>query len=303
MPLIARSLLRKMRGGSQAHLVEADDGHYYVVKFRNNPQHRRILVNELTASILLEYLQISRPEPALIAITPEFLERHPEAHISLGDRRVAVEPGWHYGSRFPGDPARLAVYDFLPDALLGEVRNAEEFAAVLVFDKWAGNADGRQCVFYRARVEDWSPLTGARTSRPGLVVRMIDHGYIFDGPNWTFTDSPLQGLYPRHMVYRHIRSLNDFQPWLDRVVHFPSSVLDKVYRQVPPEWIAGEEEQFEALLERLYQRRRRVPDLIRECREARGNPFPNWGAISEPPTRDRPGKAPRSRVCGTRDRL
>ena len=28
----------------------------------------------------------------------------------------------------------------------------EEFRAILVFDKWAANADGRQCVFYRALV-------------------------------------------------------------------------------------------------------------------------------------------------------
>jgi hypothetical protein len=46
MPASARRLVRKMRGGAQAHLIEADDGHFYVVKFRNNPQGRRILVNE-----------------------------------------------------------------------------------------------------------------------------------------------------------------------------------------------------------------------------------------------------------------
>lgn len=276
MPLTARRVIRKMRGGAQSHLLEADDDACYVVKFRNNPQHRRILVNELVASVFLQYLQISTPEIALIRITPEFLRQNPDVYMSLGDRRIAVEPGWHHGSRFPGDPARMAVYDFLPDALLSQVSNTREFAGALVFDKWAANADGRQCVFYRALVRDWSPHGEPRPAKPGFVVRMIDHGFIFDGPNWTFADSPLQGLYPRRMVYEAIRSLDDFQPWLDRVAHFPEAVVDKAWRQVPPEWIDGEEDEFERLLERLLERRRRVADLLAACRAARNNPFPNW---------------------------
>jgi len=32
------------------------------------------------------------------------------------------------------------------------VVNLEDFRAILVFDKWTGNADGRQSVFYRAMV-------------------------------------------------------------------------------------------------------------------------------------------------------
>ena len=56
MPVDARRLVRKMRGGAQAHLIEAADGHCYVVKFLNNPQHRRILVNEWIASVFLRYL-------------------------------------------------------------------------------------------------------------------------------------------------------------------------------------------------------------------------------------------------------
>ena len=53
MPIQATRLIRKMRGGAQAHLLECDDGHFYVVKFRNNPQHRRILINEWIASVFL----------------------------------------------------------------------------------------------------------------------------------------------------------------------------------------------------------------------------------------------------------
>src|SRR5204863_729171 len=152
MPLTAVRHVRKMRGGAQAHLLEVEDGHCYVVKFRNNPQHRRVLVNEALSASLLNYLKISVPQTALIQVTREFLEANPECCLQMGTRRVEVEPGWQFGSQFPGDPARLAVYDFLPDSLLPQVVNLGDFRAILVFDKWTGNADGRQCVFYRAMV-------------------------------------------------------------------------------------------------------------------------------------------------------
>jgi hypothetical protein len=61
MPVDARRLIRKMRGGAQTHLVEAGDGNFYVVKFLNNPQHRRILVNELIGSVFLRYLVFQPP--------------------------------------------------------------------------------------------------------------------------------------------------------------------------------------------------------------------------------------------------
>ena len=260
-----------MRGGAQAHLLEADDGNWYVVKFRNNPQHRRILVNELIASVILDYLKIAAPERALIDVNAAFLAAHPEAHMTLGSRQIAIEPGWHFGSRYPGNPARIAVYDFLPDALLAKVANLEDFRAILVFDKWVGNADGRQSVFYRARIRQ-----EVDTGREGFVARMIDHGFAFNGPNWDFPESPLQGLYARKLVYEQVRSLQDFQPWLDQVRNFPEEVVDLAWKRIPADWISGEEDAMEHLLEHLFERRHRVPELILACREARINPFPNW---------------------------
>jgi hypothetical protein len=260
-----------MRGGAQAHLLEADDGHWYVVKFRNNPQHRRILVNELISSVLLEYLDVAAPPMALIQITPAFLADNPDLHLAFGASRIPVEPGWHFGSRYPGNPDVTAVYDFLPDALLAKVANLDDFRAILVFDKWVSNADGRQCVFYRAKVR-----RSREEASPGFVARMIDHGFAFNGPNWDFPDSPIQGLFARRIVYEPVRSLQDFQPWLDQVVHFPDEIVDKAWKSIPPDWVEGEEDAFENLLESLYDRRSRVPDLIAACRAARTNPFPNW---------------------------
>ena len=181
-----------------------------------------------------------------------------------------MAPGWHFGSRYPGDPARIAVYDFLPDALLAGVANLEDFRAILVFDKWVGNADGRQAVFHRAMVRR------GQGGHQAFVARMIDHGYAFNGPNWDFPESPLQGLYARRLVYQEVRRLDDFQPWLDLAMNFPEEVVDRAFRQVPPEWLEGEEDEFEQLLEKLLRRRARVPDLISDARRGRVNPFPNW---------------------------
>jgi len=270
-----------MRGGAQSHLVEADDGHWYVVKFRNNPQHHRVLVNELLASAFLDYLKIAAPETALVEIGPAFLAANPEVHIHLGTRRVEIEPGWHFGSRYPSDPARTAVYDFLPDALLPNVVNLDDFRAILVFDKWVGNADGRQSVFYRALIRQEmarqeTPRSEPGAGRAGFVARMIDHGFAFNGPNWDFPESPLQGLYARRLVYDAVRSLDDFQPWLDQVRNFPEEVVDLAWKRIPPDWIAGDEDALDQLLERLFERRKRIAKLIEDCRGTRVNPFPNW---------------------------
>ncbi|MDQ6663416.1 MAG: hypothetical protein M3Z23_03380 [Acidobacteriota bacterium] len=276
MPLTARRHLRKMRGGAQSHLLQADDGNFYVVKFQSNPQHRRILVNELIASVILQYLQISTPETALIRVTPEFLAENPDVYMQLGTRHVGVEPGWHFGSRHPGDPSTMAIYDFVPDSLLAQVNNLAEFLGALVFDKWTGNADGRQSIFFRAHLKSWLPELGAVPQKLGFVALMIDHGFAFNGPHWTFADSPVQGLYSRKMVYEPVRSLGDFEPWLERVVHFPEEVIDQAIRQIPPEWVEGEEEDLEKVLEQLLRRRKRVPDLISDSRQAKTSPFPNW---------------------------
>src|SRR5713226_7150843 len=49
---LALEHIRRMRGGAQAHLMRCDDGQYYVVKFQNNPQHPRVLANEMLGTRL-----------------------------------------------------------------------------------------------------------------------------------------------------------------------------------------------------------------------------------------------------------
>ena len=272
----ARRFIRKMRGGAQAHLLECDDDRFYITKFINNPQHRRILVNEWISSVFLRFLEISAPDAAIVNVTPAFLEENGEVHIQLGSRRLDVEPGWHFGSCHPGDPGRMTVYDFIPDTLLEKVVNLSEFLGALVFDKWLGNADARQAIFFRARLKPYRRSGSEHPLELGFVASMMDHGYVFEGPHWAFTDSPLQGLYFRPKVYEKVRAWDDFEPWLSRVIHFPEEIVDQAYKQIPPQWLAGEAEELERLLTKLLTRRKRVPELVRASQHGRINPFPNW---------------------------
>lgn len=276
MPVNARRFVRKMRGGAQAHLLEADDGESYIVKFQNNPQHRRILVNEFVAAEILAHLQISCPGHQIVRLSAAFLAANPLVRIETGSRYLPVAPGWHFGSRHPGNPDLTAIYDFIPDALLHQVANPEQFLAIFAFDRWVANADGRQAIFFRAVLKDWLARPGVPPRKLGFVALMIDHGFAFNGPHWDFPDSAAAGLYPRRIVYKDVHSLADFEPWLDRILNFPPQVFDKALRQIPPQWLDGDEDQLERLFDNLLRRRARLPALLEACKKAPGNPFPNW---------------------------
>lgn len=265
-----------MRGGAQAHLVEASDGQYYVVKFVNNPQHRRILTNEWLASSVFNYLKIPTPDYAAVEFSGEFLQDNPEIGIQLGARQMPVEPGPHYGSRYPGDPNRLAVYDFLPDQLLSNVGNLAHFLAALVADKLLGNSDSRQAIFFRGEARNWL-ATDIHASKKSLGVQMIDHGYAFNGPYWDFPDAPMQGIYFRHCVYDSVRSLESLEPWLSQAQAMPVEVLDSAWRKIPPSWLGDEQpDTCERLIETLMRRRKRLPSLLDDIHRGRINPFANW---------------------------
>src|SRR5664279_5597206 len=100
----AKRSIRKMRGGSQAHLLETDDA-AYVVKFFNNPQGHRILTNEFVSSALMRALGLLTPEVALVTL-PETLEGGPPVTIIFGNGHPT---GVHFGSRYPGTPGRQAI--------------------------------------------------------------------------------------------------------------------------------------------------------------------------------------------------
>ena len=270
--------VRRMRGGAQAHLMRCDDEGYYIVKFQNNPQHLRVLANEMLATRLAARLGLCVPQVEVVEVRPEIIACTQDLVVQLGLGRTPCAPGKQFGSQFPGHPARTTVYDFLPDEQLGGVRNLGDFLGVLVFDKWTCNTNGRQAIFFREPADDFRvrPDADVYITAP-YTAMMIDFGFCFNAGEWDFPDAPLRGLYLRQRVYTSVSSFESFEPWLERLEkQIDAHVLGEEAAQIPPEWYAGDWDALERLLERLDARRKRVPELIFSARNSGRDPFPNW---------------------------
>jgi len=262
-PVDAVSYARRMRGGAQSHLLRCSDGEFYVVKFQNNPQHIRVLANELFASQLAHAVGLPAAAVAIVYVSSSLIEDSPELIIQVSGRRDRCRPGLQFGSRLVLRPFEGQIFDWLSQSAIVAVRNVGVFAGMLAFDKWTCNADGRQAVFYRhARQRKYSAA-------------FIDHGYCFNGGDWTFPDSPLRGTYPWNEVYASVNGWNSFEPWLSQLEDLRIETISKAAAIIPPEWY-GDRAELDRLVERLIWRRKRVRELILEFRRSTRNPFPNW---------------------------
>jgi hypothetical protein len=281
--LFATEQIRRMRGGAQSHLMRCSDGHYYVVKFQNNPQHRRILVNELLGTRLAGRLGLPTTPVAIVHVSEELIRLTPELSMEMPRSRVPCQSWLQFGSRYPGDPRRLTLHDFLPDEQLRGVENLHDFAGMLVFDKWTCNTNGRQTIFFREETRrpfpqgDGTENRDAPSEERDYRAAMIDQGFCFNAGEWNYPDAPLRGLYARNRVYEGVIGMQSFAPWTERVEkNVTERVLAEVIREIPPEWYEDDYDSVNQLLEQLYKRRARVPELLLEAKNTTRDPFPNW---------------------------
>jgi hypothetical protein len=257
--------VRRMRGGAQSHLMRARDGHYYVVKFQNNPQHIRVLANELLATRLAEQVALPVPATEIIEVDEWLVQNTPELRIEGAGYHVACRPGLQFGARYVCEPSSGQVFDYLPESLFDRVKNRKAFTGMLALDKWLGNADGRQAVFWKS--------AGDRQYQ----VSFIDQGYCFNAGEWTFPDLALHGVYYRNYVYAGVTGWDSFEPWLSSIEKFNPRVVRDIAGLIPPEWYGGDWGALEDLVKSIVARRSKVRELIAAFRDSSRNPFPAWG--------------------------
>lgn len=207
------------------------DGHAYICKSRYTTGQYYTPANELTASLLAEWLNLP---------TTRF-------HV------VAFKGENYFGSeqlkRFPFDPQTIP----LPHSGM--------IADIYVFDVWICNPDR-----HRGNVIAVETFVGP--DEPALTLKIIDHGLSLFGHAGEGEFSLLQQNDSREDIQelvktaddfsRYITSLSDFDAMLHSIESLTSDELRDILCKNP--WLAQEEKDF--LFEILSRRQRRLKGLF-----------------------------------------
>jgi hypothetical protein len=262
--------IRRMGGASKGHMCECSDGYNYIVKFQNNPEGNRTLANDLLGTLLARYMGLPVPDPAIVEVTEDLTPGKRDRMLRYDPGSKLGPPGKCFGSKYltPSMPVSHRSNSFAPGdlnrAYLSKLCNLEDFAGMLVFDKWAGNTDPRQVVFVRN--ED---------SRDRVV--MIDFGYCFHGPNWRFPPYSSIGVFGEWYVYNAIDSMGAFEPWLQILENdLDENVLTSLAGLIPPIWYDFDAVALKSLLTSLNERRKLVREMLRHCCSMNRHSFRNW---------------------------
>lgn len=242
--VVLTQFVRRLRGGSQPHLMKASDGNLYVVKFQGNPQGTSILANEIVAAKIAGLLGLPVPATMVVELPYELCEG---LYFETSRGREPIRPGLHLGSRLAVSSLEGRSYDCLPQCARHLLRNPEDLIGVQLFDLWTCNRDTRQVVFWKF----------SRDKK--FTAAFIDNGHCFGGPNWKF--------FPLAHANRYTAPATSatWLRWADRIAtfpirHFESAEVDLI----PPEWLAGKT-QFRVIYEELRMRQAIIAEEI-TCR-------------------------------------
>ena len=214
----------------------------WVVKFQNNPQHKRILVNEFIASRIAERLGLSVP-----AVTPIYTDSWAQP-TSTGTH--AHSPNPQCGIRYAGGLLPGLVRDWRAGDCLRQVRNRGELPGIALLDLWLRNTDRRQMVLSRT----------ARESTYRAI--FIDQGFCFGGPEWSLNVPGCAYRFVKTCEGFKLPTRRGFEHWLSLIEGLKQWDFDEIVRGVPSEWLQNEQEAFEDLFRDIEMRRRQLRSLL-----------------------------------------
>jgi len=252
----AKTYVGKMHSGkSKPLLFEATDGTQWVVKYKNNPQGIRILVNEWVASNLAQLLSLPSPECSLIMLDKQLLEIE---STSIPGTTTKVEVGLSFGSRYidnaDNNPTRYQ---------MDRLDNTGIIPGIIVMDTWIDNPDRDD------RDRNFSNIIVSPSSiRSKYTLHLIDLGKV-SSSHWTAnellnrkTALNLRGhnrLFAPLILGRPV-----FQPFLEVLESVSAEEIESVVATVPDEWNLSQEEA--AVLVKFLKQRK---NLVREIIESR----------------------------------
>jgi len=244
-----RQIVEPLNGGSCPHLVTCSDGSMYVLKTRDNPQGARTLANELLAYALAGALNLPRVPCALINV--DWLMAEVIGSGQAEEQKLGLSFGSKYLSPFFLPAVETArVNSRLRDSVIACIENKRDFLGMLVFDIWTLNTDKRQVICH------WK-VSGRLTAYP------VDNGCCFCRGRWDLPVIHYNHLFDSPLVYKGVRNISDFEPWLTILERgVPEELIKEVAHQIPREWYGDSEHDLDMLVGRLDQRRHLVRGIL-----------------------------------------
>lgn len=250
--------VKPLGGWSKPHLMDCDDGSFYVTKLSSNPQGVKALVNELICSQLAQQLNLPIPEGKVLFISEQVVNSQPNLQPIL-------QEGPHFGSRFIPDAIHQPT-----DLDLAKCANIGQAADIIIFDYWLDNNDRH---IWRPDNQNLIVTGGAE---PKLW--MIDQANVFNGPAWSMESlikkMNIFNAYWGTLYQRFVPFIDGPHPFRNAVSKLQSLTKDDLFRAVaniPAEWNVSEQE-LTVLVNYMDHRRKVIYFLIQSVHVH----FPVW---------------------------
>ena len=215
----------RLCGGSQPILVQASDGHYYVIKFANNLQGANLPFNESAGTLLYRAFGLPCPSWKSLVIADSFLDRNPQCWIHDVQGSLRPTSGLCFGSLFVGNLGARPL-EILSGASFSRIRNPKLFWLAWMVDICARHADNRQALF----LED---ATGR------LTTVFVDHGHLFGGPNGEKQSHFSAPCYLDRRIYECVSS-SSLEGLPGMMARIDLKQLALSLQTVPEEWKTSE---------------------------------------------------------------
>jgi hypothetical protein len=246
--LSANKFIRKMKGGSQSILVQANDSRYYVVKLADNPQGANILANEALGSVIVQTAGLPVAEGKGICLTDRFIDDHLDLWFEHPEGNRRPNKGMHFASLFVGQPSgQERPTEYISPSRINMITNREAFLGMYILDVWANHKDNRQAIL-RKSTKDCSQ-----------EVFFIDHGHMFGGPEWDLQSNPGASFHLEKAVYADLWQDEDVASWISHFQTVIPPVLSCVIGCIAPQWYKGN---IDALLGCLADRLGKLSELV-----------------------------------------
>jgi hypothetical protein len=258
-----RAINKIPNGCTKPYYIACSDGNQYAVKFKENPEGPRVLVNEYVCAKIAEVLELPLASPSFIEIDQNFISvygQQIEEHV--GKR---ITPGLHFGTK----KIRKAfqIYD---STMLQEAVNVDCIPDIILFDHLICNTDresnGGNLIF----------------DASNMSIVIIDHTHAFDlGPIWTAHDlrqrigEPFTIFNTSGYIYKklvpYVKGHNPFSNILKKMKRLTPDLLFDIILNIPEEWNVTLDEKH-ALHEYLVDRLNRIENVLPQLKHV----LPYW---------------------------